>query len=170
MCRFLSTIIIVKPVWAVRPSHSLISPFPHNLSVTEDGLTAETGLTIKRFKRNWHIIHPTHHLYILLESYKLVYLKYNIQCYVVLCVYTQWRWRYLSVVELTTLKLEAVKAVTYLKWALNLDKNILIVLSFSRCYFKLSPLASLELIRKVLLIGQFPWLEVAAIPILNVTQ
>ena len=33
------------------------------MSVTEDGLTAETGLTIKRFKLNGHMIYPTSHLY-----------------------------------------------------------------------------------------------------------
>ena len=31
------------------------------LSFTEDGLTAETGLTIKCFSWNWLIIYPTFH-------------------------------------------------------------------------------------------------------------
>ena len=35
--------------------------YPLKLSVTEDGLTAETGLAIKGFKGNWHIIYPSSH-------------------------------------------------------------------------------------------------------------
>ena len=31
------------------------------LSVSEDGLTAETGLTIKNFLCNWLIIYARHH-------------------------------------------------------------------------------------------------------------
>ena len=35
---------------------------PLKLSVNEDGLTAETGLTIKKKKQwNWHISHPKCH-------------------------------------------------------------------------------------------------------------
>ena len=32
---------------------------PSHVSVTEDGLTAETELTIRVLLSNWHIIYPT---------------------------------------------------------------------------------------------------------------
>ena len=37
------------------------TPLPPKFSVTEDGLTAETSLTINSFKWNWRIIYPKSH-------------------------------------------------------------------------------------------------------------
>ena len=41
--------------------NDIIPPFVLKLSVNEDGLTVRTGLTIKSFTWNWHIIYPTSH-------------------------------------------------------------------------------------------------------------
>ena len=37
---------------------------PFSPQVTEDGLMAKTGLTIKSFTKNWHIIYPKYYLFI----------------------------------------------------------------------------------------------------------
>ena len=79
MCQFNSEIFIVRSVSVVGPSsvtHDLrgryhtissydmllqYSSLPLKLAVTEDGQTAKTGLTIKIYLWNWHIIYPTSH-------------------------------------------------------------------------------------------------------------
>ena len=64
MSQFHGKIFIVRAVLAFRPS-SVTGNLRERylkLSVTEDGLATETGLTINILLWNWHIIYPKSHL------------------------------------------------------------------------------------------------------------
>ena len=69
MGQFYSKMFIVRPVSAVRPYDRMLLGIaregmwylPLKLSVTEDGLSAETSLAINILLRNWHIIYRTSH-------------------------------------------------------------------------------------------------------------
>ena len=66
-----STLIIVSVVQIVfffvqfsfNSQDDIMPPFPLKLPVTEDGLTAETGIIIRSFTWNRCIIYPTSHHY-----------------------------------------------------------------------------------------------------------